>query len=296
MYNSSYAQTAERLRRDIENHLYSLGLLCRVFGRGKTHPSLESKLARNPGKYAATGRLIQDAIGIRVVLYFPEDVGIVQNLLGDRYQWDRASSTVDLPTDATFSVTRYNLIFRLPEDYLRETDRVKAGLPIDGTFEVQLRTVLSEGWHEVEHDLRYKCHDHWDGHDDLSRTLNGVVATLETAEWTMRKLFTELSYRHYKQKNWSAMLHTELRMRVQPKLSKELAELFSSDAECAKGMHRIDRTKIIQSLAKLERAVPVNLDNIVHLWNVMSVRNSAINDLAPSYLVEVFESDLGLRL
>ena len=25
---------------------------------------------------------------------------------------------------------------------------------IDNTYEIQLRTVLSEGWHEVEHDLR----------------------------------------------------------------------------------------------------------------------------------------------
>jgi len=132
--------------------------------------------------------------------------------------------------------------------------------------------------------------------DDLGRTLNGVVATLETAEWTMRKLFTELSYRHYKEKNWSAMLHTELRMRVQPKLSSDLADLFSADAECAKGMHRIDRTKIIQAFAKLERAVPINLDNIVYLWNVISVQNLAIHNLTPAYLVDVFDGDLGLKM
>lgn len=287
---------AEHLRRDIESHLHSVGLLCRVFGRGKSHPSLQAKLDRNPGKYTVGGRLIQDAIGIRVVLYFTEDVQIVQNLLGDRYKWDTDSSTIDIPTDATFSVTRHNLVYRLPEQHLKEAERLKGGLPIDTTFEVQLRTVLSEGWHEVEHDLRYKCQNHWSGHDDLSRTLNGVEATLETAEWTMRKLFTELSYRHYKQKNWGAMLHTELRMRVGPTLSDEIGDLFSRDAECAKSMHRIDRTKIIHSLAKLERAVPVTLDNIVHLWNVISVHNAAINETTPSYLVDVFESDLGLRL
>ncbi|MBK7959276.1 MAG: hypothetical protein IPK03_14995 [Bacteroidetes bacterium] len=27
---------------------------------------------------------------------------------------------------------------------------------VDSTFEVQLRTILSEGWHEIDHDLRYK--------------------------------------------------------------------------------------------------------------------------------------------
>ncbi|MCO4883527.1 hypothetical protein, partial [Paraburkholderia caribensis] len=105
---------------------------------------------------------------------------------------DEKSSTIDLPSDSTFSVVRYNLIFRVSEDEEHSYGRLFNGQPIDTTFEVQIRTMLSEGWHEVEHDLRYKCKSHWDQQQDLSRTLNGVIATLETAEWSMTRVFDEL--------------------------------------------------------------------------------------------------------
>nr|WP_255419996.1 MULTISPECIES: hypothetical protein [Parabacteroides] len=29
---------------------------------------------------------------------------------------------------------------------------------IDSTFKIQVRTTLSEGWHEIEHNMRYKYH------------------------------------------------------------------------------------------------------------------------------------------
>ena len=45
---------------------------------------------------------------------------------------------------------------------------------IEPTFKIQIRTVFSEGWHEVEHDLRYKCKDDWEGCELYSHTLNGI--------------------------------------------------------------------------------------------------------------------------
>lgn len=66
-------------------------------------------------------------------------------------------------TDKVFMPTRLNLIFRMDDfcsrelvNVLKDIDGIDSSL-IDCTYEIQLRTVLSEGWHEVEHDLRYKC-------------------------------------------------------------------------------------------------------------------------------------------
>lgn len=69
---------------------------------------------------------------------------------------------------------------------------------IDNTYEVQIRTILSEGWHEVEHDLRYKCKEEWNEFKEESRLLNGIYATLESSEWSMLTLFDRLSYSQYK--------------------------------------------------------------------------------------------------
>jgi ppGpp synthetase/RelA/SpoT-type nucleotidyltranferase len=110
--------------------------------------------------------------------------------------WGDYPSTIDRPERDQFSVTRYNLIFRLPGETADSFSRIKGNRPLDLTFEVQLRSILSEGWHEVEHDLRYKAKENWNGHDDLSRVLNGIVATLETSEWNMGRVFEELAYRH----------------------------------------------------------------------------------------------------
>ncbi len=119
--------------------------------------------------------------------------------------------------------------------------RIAGERPLDITFEVQLRSVLSEGWHEVEHDLRYKNKDHWQDHDDLSRALNGVVATLQTSEWCMGKIFDELSYRHYKNKNWAGMVSSLLKIRMKGSISKELIKALNDDSNIAKQILKVDR-------------------------------------------------------
>lgn len=287
---SNYTFIAEEIRREIETFLFGLGFLCRVFARGKDEHSLMKKLERTPGKYALNGKLIQDMVGIRVVLYFPEDIEIVKNLLCKRYAYDAQSSNIDRPENDQFSVSRYNLIFSVPDSHKDSFRRLASGRPVDNTFEVQLRTMLSEGWHEVEHDLRYKTADHWHEQGDLSRALNGIMATIETSEWSMRRVFDELAYRHYKKKNWGAMLHSKLRMRLQPTLSSELCKLFDADLECAKDMYRIDREFLLQKFAEIKPRIPINLDNLVYVWNYHATKREAILAVTPDLILEALVS------
>lgn len=286
-YQVHFKSSAERLRIEIEQKINSLGILFRVFGRGKDHYSLKNKLAREPGKYSADSKLIQDCIGIRIVLYFHEDIETVRKVLCKAYSLRQADSTIDAHETDQFSVTRYNLIFELPTHHVSEINRFNTIYPIDQTFEVQIRTMLSEGWHEVEHDLRYKCKEHWEGQHDLSRALNGIMATIETAEWSMKKIFDDLSYRHYKNKNWPAMLHTKLRMRLNAKLSKEITEILDSDPQLAKDLFRIDRFVVIERLFELEPKIPVNLDNIVYVYNKFNLKNDSLSKITPTLISEL---------
>lgn len=286
IFSAPYRRVAEELRKEIEEFLLSIGFLCRVFARGKTAHSLNSKIQKDPAKYSNNGRLIQDAIGVRVILYFPEDVSIVEELLRKRYKCDDKSTTIDLPSAEIFSVTRHNLIFKIPENLRPDMQFAKNHLPIDETFELQIRTILSEGWHEVEHDLRYKRKDDWVSHADLSRSLNGVVAALETAEWSMRKIFDDLAYRHYKNKQWEAMLHASLKMRVAPNLSDPISSIIDKNPYIAKGLLRINRPKLFRTLSNIAPKVPVTLDNIVFIWAYASTEADELKKIAPTTLLE----------
>lgn len=288
---SNFRHVAEELRREIEELLARVALLCRVFARGKEKNSLQSKLTREPGKYSLGGKMIQDAIGVRIACYFPEDIEIVKRLLCERFTFDPSSSTIDIPETDQFSVTRYNLIFRLPDSISDEVARIRGSMPIDTSFEVQLRSVLSEGWHEVEHDLRYKTKSHWDGQQDLTRALNGIVATLETAEWSMRRIFNDLAYRHYKGRNWSAMLHSRLRLRVQPKLSQNLHDLLDISPDIAKQCSRIDRDRVIYCLSRARPRIPVTLDNLVLVWNALEMHSATITQFTPVLIRDAIEAD-----
>lgn len=281
---TNFKYTAEELRREVEQILQRVGILCRVFARGKDTRSLESKLDREPGKYVSGGKLIQDAIGIRVAVYFTEDVEIVAALLTKEFRHKAHSSTVDLPKTDQFAVTRHNLIFEVPDGLIGDMRRSIGASPIDTTFEVQLRSILSEGWHEVEHDLRYKSKENWAQQDDLSRALNGIIATIETSEWTMRKIFDDLAYRNYKGGRWPEMLHIKVRMRTAPTLSPELCSLFDSDNEIAKLVFRIDRKKIIFFMNTVRPTLPVTLDNIVYSWNYLEISDERITNLTPTFV------------
>lgn len=289
---SAYIRVADSIRKKIEAELVEIGLLCRVFGRGKSESSLRAKLNAEPGKYHVGGKLIQDSIGIRVVLYFHEDVQIADAVLRRKCQCDDASSMIDKPVDNVFSVSRYNLVFRLPEDYFRDVAEPSETSPIDRTFEVQIRTILSEGWHEVEHDLRYKRKADWAECDDLSRGLNGVLATLETAEWSMRKIFDDLAYKHYKAKRWDALVHSVLRMRLTMPLSSDICVILQSNEGAARRLVRMNRSQVLEALARLAPRIPLTADNVLYVWNRIELGNEALAKLTPQFIVEIMDQSL----
>jgi len=283
---SPFKHTAENIRREVEAIVLRAGLLCRVFARGKDGRSLREKLDRVSGKYSSNGRLVQDAIGVRVVLYFEEDVKIVAELLSTAFEMNREASAIDSHSTDQFAVTRHNLVLKIPDPYVADVKRSIGTMPIDTTFEVQLRSVLSEGWHEVDHDLRYKSKSSWIGQDDLSRALNGMLATLETAEWGMRRIFDELAYRHYKQRSWIPMLHNRIRMRVEPKLSESLVQLLDTNADFAKQVFRINRTSVIQKFACVKPSLPVTLDNVLYVWNHIGPQNPQVRAMTPVVVLD----------
>lgn len=283
---SDFRHVAEEIRREVEELLQKCGFLFRAFGRGKSSTSINLKIEKTPGKYSTSGHKIQDAVGIRVALYFLEDTAIVEKLLRDRYEIDKVASTIDKLDTDQFTVTRHNLIFRCSSKVKDDMDRAVMNRPIDCTFEVQLRSILSEGWHEVDHDLRYKCKVNWDKQSDLDRAFNGILATLETSEWTMKKIFDDLAYRHYKLRNWPAMLHNKFRLRTAPKMNIELETELSKNNDLAKEILRVNRSAVINALARATPKIPINLDNILLIANCVGPKNQDLLNATPSIILD----------
>ncbi|MFM5858497.1 hypothetical protein ACET53_04285 [Aeromonas veronii] len=287
MYNSEES-IARQIHDIIDKELTRAGLLFRVFYRAKTKHSIESKINNNPGKYTPDGKKIQDLYGIRVALYFSDDSSLAQNAIKNIFEYDHSSSAIDKNEINLFAATKCNLIFKLSRDLIEQSSILSTNPLIDKTFEVQFRTILSEGWHEVEHDLRYKCSDDWRNKDDLSRAFNGIYASLETSDWSMLKLFEDLAYKHYKSQRWEAMIRHKFRLRLTTQLSEELSKAITSE-QLGKNIYRINRSDFLRKIFMSKINIPITMNNIVFLCNLFYINNKAILEKTPSPIVNMFK-------
>jgi ppGpp synthetase/RelA/SpoT-type nucleotidyltranferase len=272
---------------NITDTLNRIGIMYRIFSRVKDRRSLTKKINSKP-KYLQGMAKIQDLIGIRIVLYFPDDIKLVHDAMSATYVERRKDASIDDLDDNTFKPVRYNLVYELPSESRYALD-CENSISVDDTFELQIRTVLSEGWHEVEHDLRYKFQGDWQQSPTESRKLNGLYASLETNEWTMIRILEEVAYKHYKQKNWEAMLRQKLRLRIQDfELGDEINQLFHSDIELAKKFFRVDREELISELYNKGYSYPLTLKNLVWFTNTVFIRDEIILDSTPEEFVEEY--------
>jgi putative GTP pyrophosphokinase len=279
---------SEAVVKEISSHissqLDSVGLMYRIFSRAKATASIDHKLAGNP--LYGVEKKIQDLIGIRVVLYFNDDIETVRGVVSNLFEEREADLSIDEFKKDEFRAVRYNIVYSLPDELVLVLNLGDKESFIDATFELQIRTIFSEGWHEVEHDLRYKCKKDWDGFDFQSRKLNGVYASLETSEWTMIKIFDELAYNHYKKGEWPAMFRQKLRLRILDEdIEDELIEILE-DKEVAKKFYRLDRAELISLMCKKEFCYPLTINNIIYFSNMHFVRDVRIDEITPGIMIE----------
>jgi ppGpp synthetase/RelA/SpoT-type nucleotidyltranferase len=285
--NHSLERLASEVGEYVDETLIRIGVIYRLFYRAKDSISIDKKQSKKKYSSKKGEKKMQDIIGIRVVLYFADDVEIVKDTLKKKFCF--VDETIDISETTEFKPTRINLVFRLNRIHSAEIkDTILPIYPfIDDTYEIQIRTMLSEGWHEVEHDLRYKCPDDWTDHQDLGRTFNGILASLETSDWSTLMIFEKLSHRHYKNSNWGAMLRTKFRLRfLDDKLDNEIILIFNKNPNLVKQFFRINRNSFINEIIKREIKLPFTLSNIVYLCNCIFLGNEKIYERTPQIILE----------
>lgn len=247
---------------------------------------------------------MQDVVGVRVVLYFIDDVDIVYDSLKTLSNFvDESNSEKEIKEldkqkqlsfgkleDKLFMPQRLNMVFRMNNTQTNDLSMALYGYDksnlIDNTYEVQIRTIFSEGWHEVEHDLRYKCKDDrmWGYCREESRTLNGIYASLETTETSMRSLFDNIAYKNFKQRDWAAMLRNKLCMRFEDsELSESISNILEANSSSlGKEIYRFPRSEFFSLLRSLPGRMPRKMDNIVFLLNRATLNNQELIALEPT--------------
>lgn len=276
-------ELCERLKDAIREIFDSCGLYFRIFARVKSPESIANKILRGHYGTSQNPKKLQDLIGFRVVLYYYDDLSICRDIMESTFQmldsWSKTNYNAD-----EFKAAKINGVFKFPSEYFQLYTKSIWELPIDTTFEVQFRTVFFEGWHEIEHDMRYKSllsdDQFWQGSEELSRILNCILANLELCDWSLVQLFEQLSYNHYKNANWELMLksHFRIKMDDSEQLHPEITALFDQNKEIAKQFFKCSRNSLIRELLKLDTPhVTYNL--IVKLLNERTVRNERITSI-----------------
>ncbi len=271
-----------RLRSDIQGIFDSCGMYYRIFTRVKSKNSISKKLFY--GRYATKDnpKKMQDMIGLRIVLYYSDDLRIGREIMDKTFQRVGSWSKNDLSAEE-FRATKINGVFRFPAEYIRSYIEKMWDLPIDTTFEMQFRTVFFEGWHEIEHDMRYKSmlpdDKFWEDSEELSRILNCILANLELSDWSLVQLFEQLSYNHYQNGNWTLMLksHFRLKMNDREPLAAPVAALFDQDHRLAKEFFKCKRITLVRELLRQDHIPQINYNVIVKLLNDSKVHDPTIS-------------------
>lgn len=272
--------------RDVEKMICSwlnqCGLFYKIFSRVKKGDSVEDKLRRKWVEYGAQYKM-QDLVGVRIVLYFKEDISLCEKIIDNHL--DVIEVVHDNKGNQNFGPQRINYVCKMPEELLIHFESDIWTYPFDKTFEIQLRTVFSEGWHEVEHDFRYKYKEEWIQHEELARALNGVFATLENCDWTIANILNKMAYQNYKDKSWVSMLRNKLQIRIHDTRGMErIIAYFDENPEVAKDFYRLDRQEFLLALSNLKRGVPLTMLNVVFLLNLWEIKDSKILEMTPALL------------
>ena len=275
-----------RLLNTLVTKLNNAGIYFNSTSRIKSESSLLHKL--ETGKYSMQegGRKIQDIIGIRINLFYLEDMDICEKILEETFLLDNWSKTKN--EENKFEAQKCNGVFRIPSKYLRNIPASVWNKPFDQTFEVQLRTVLFEGWHEIEHEMRYKYKlgsdsketDLWTGHEDLSRVMNSIIANLELCDWSIMQIFNSIHDSQYKEKNWENAIRSKYRLRItQDPLKPELREYLDNNPDIVAQFHTVSKRELVDILLNKKYHKELTPDRVIYLINKEIVHNEYISRL-----------------
>ena len=111
-------ELCEHLKDAVKEILHSGGLYFRIFSRVKSADSIARKIQKGQYGTEENPKKIQDLVGLRIVLYYYDDLSICREILENTFQlidgWSRSKYSSN-----EFKATKINGVFRFPEEYFK---------------------------------------------------------------------------------------------------------------------------------------------------------------------------------
>lgn len=174
---ADYETTAGYVERQIGEAFRGKALDIHVISvRAKDPDSVAEKIARR--SYGNPSVQFDDLIGVRIITLYEHSVPLVASRLRDLYKIDENRSA-----NKSMSLRSREVGYRSEHLVLKLG---KSGMPpvsslLEKTYiEVQIRSVVSHAWAEIEHSLRYKAGIQLPS--DLSRRFDALAGTLELVD------------------------------------------------------------------------------------------------------------------
>ena len=184
-----YERVKRTIHKSLETKLNDSGVMALVTSRVKDAGRLKEKLIDrdNEKKYKCKEDIysdIVDLIGLRIALYFPNDIGRVESLIKNGFSVikiktfpeDRKGNDIYTNRFEGYSARHY----RIEYEYEERIHKV----------EIQVASLLMHAWAEVEHDLAYKqkkgkvSFDEYEALDEI----NGLVIAGEISLQRLQRL------------------------------------------------------------------------------------------------------------
>jgi len=172
-------QAAKELEKRIKTCLEDVPRIDLICARAKSIESFVQKATRKPERYTDPLKDIQDQIGVRIVVFYLDDVQYVtEKVLGQfRHIEDQV---IEQPEPERFGYEARHLICLLPIDILEEYE-----LPIE-FFELQVCTLFQHAWAQANHDLGYKAKE------EIAEEERKLMAWAAAQAWGADRIFNEL--------------------------------------------------------------------------------------------------------
>ena len=151
-----------------------------VNGRVKELNSVIEKINRkNKLNYSD----IEDICGVRVILYYENDIESLTKVIKKQYQVHHSEDKLESLDEKEFGYRSVHMIVSIKKDWC-SIPRYKN---LDGIkIEIQIRTVLMHAWAEIEHKLGYKNNEQVP--TKIKRKFSLLSAKLEDADIQFQEL------------------------------------------------------------------------------------------------------------
>ena len=99
----------------MQKKLKKSGIYFRIFARVKEAGSVYQKLEWKKKEYLEKNKKMQDLVGLRIVLYYMDDIAVCKEMLQNTFAIIEKDSHEDIPKVNEFNPLRMNYVCRMPK-------------------------------------------------------------------------------------------------------------------------------------------------------------------------------------